>query len=147
MSSMVKGNTASIAGSFPSSFERIRLALVVSIYGGVPHETGDEKEILLDDVTSDGLILQDFGRQLPNKFIRKDTLKNTLGRPNTEIRALLAKLKAYKSRMRLKDNTSHYVIQVQRNPSVGKPDSLAWMQINSLNQFTITSITTYYLMH
>jgi len=102
MSSMVKGNTASVVGSFESSIERIRLTWVVSLYGRVPCETDDEREILFDDVTGDGLILHDFGRQLPNKFIRKDTLQNTLGRLNNKIQVLLAKLKGYKSQMRLK---------------------------------------------
>jgi nucleoside phosphorylase len=110
MPGMGKSHAASVASSFRSSFEGIKLALVVGIYGGVPNGTDDEKEILLGDVIiSDGLIQYDFGRQLPNTFIRKDTLQDSLGRPNTEIRALLAKLKGHRSRMRLKDNTSHYL--------------------------------------
>jgi len=121
MPGMGKGSAASVASSFRSSFEGIRLALVVGICGGVPFGTDDEKEILLGDVIiSDGLIQYDFGRQLPYKFMRKDTLQDSLGRPNTEIRALLAKLKGHRSRMRLKDNTSHYLTQVQENLGVEK---------------------------
>jgi hypothetical protein len=118
---MGKGSAASGASSFPSSFEGIKIALVVGICGGVPYGTDDEKEILLGDVIiSDGLIQYNFGRQLPNKFNRKDTLQDSLGRPNTEIRALLAKLKGYRSRMRLKENTSHFLTQVQQNLGVEK---------------------------
>jgi nucleoside phosphorylase len=116
-----KGSAASVASSFRSSFEGIKLALVVGICGGVPHRTDEEKEILLGDVIiSDGLIQYDFGRQLQNKFVRKDALQDSLGRPTTEIRALLAKLKGYRSRMRLKDNMSHYLTQVQQNNGVEK---------------------------
>lgn len=117
---MVKGNTASVAGSFQSSFERIGLTLVVSLYGGVPCEAHGEKEILLDDVTSDGLILHDFGRKLPNMFIRKDALHNTLGRLNTKIQVLLAKLKGYNSQMRLKTiplNTLYKCSRIQISKS------------------------------
>jgi len=47
---MGKGSAASVASSFRSSFEGIKLALVVGICGGVPNGTDDEKEILLGDV-------------------------------------------------------------------------------------------------
>jgi hypothetical protein len=46
-------------------------------------------------------------------------LQDSLGRPSTEIRALLAKLKGYTSRMRLEDNTSRYLTHVQQNLGVG----------------------------
>jgi nucleoside phosphorylase len=118
---MGKSSAASLASSLRSSFERIKLALVVGICGGVPNGNDDEKEILLGDVIiSDGLIEYDFGRQLPNKRIRKDTLLDSLGRPNTEIRAILAKLKGYRSRMRLNESTLHYLAHIQQNLSDGK---------------------------
>jgi len=50
MPSIGKGNAASVASSFRSSFEGIKLALVVGICGRVPHGTDEEKEILLIDV-------------------------------------------------------------------------------------------------
>jgi len=121
MPGMGKGNAAGVAASFRSSFEGIRLALVVGICGGVPHGTDDEEEILLGDVIiSDGLIEYDFGRKLPNKFIRKDTLQDSLARPNTEIRALLAKLKGNRGRMRLRDNASHHLMDLEQNLGVEK---------------------------
>ncbi|KAI9652637.1 MAG: hypothetical protein M1829_001488 [Trizodia sp. TS-e1964] len=116
MPGMGKGNAARVASSFRSSFEGIKLALVVGICGGVPHGTDDEKEILLGDVIiSDEIIEYDRGRQLPDKFARKDTLKDNLGRPNTEIRSLLSKLKGYRGRMRLEDNASHYLTDLCQN--------------------------------
>lgn len=105
-----KGNAASVAASFRSSFEGIRLALVVGICGGVPIGIDDEDEILLGDVIiSNGLVEYDFGRQLPNEFVRKDTLMDSLGRPNMEIRAFLAKLQGHKSRIQLRDKTSGHL--------------------------------------
>lgn len=71
----ILGIVASVASSFQSSFEGIKLALVVGIYSRVPHRTNEKKEVLLSDVIiSNRLIQYNFGRQLPNKFIRKDTL-------------------------------------------------------------------------
>ena len=116
-----KGNAASVAASFRSSFEGIKLALVVGICGGVPDGTDDVKEILLGDVIiSDGLIQYDFGRQLPDRFVRKNTLNDSLGRQNPEIRALLAKLKGHRGRMVLKDNTYHYLTTIQEQLGVEK---------------------------
>jgi len=116
MSGMGKGNAAGVAASF-----RSRLALVVGICGGVPHGTNDKEEILLGDVIiSDGLIEYDFGRRLPNKLIRKNALQDSLARPNTEIRALLAKLKGNRGRMRLRDNASYHFMDLEQNLGVEK---------------------------
>ena len=104
-----KRNAAAVAANFRSSFGGIRLALVVGICGGVPCGI-DEEEILLGDViVSDGLIQYDFGRQLPDGFVRKDTLNDNLGRQNSEIRAFLARLKGRRGWMRLKEKTFRYL--------------------------------------
>jgi nucleoside phosphorylase len=116
MPSIGKASAANVASSFRSSFVGIKLGLVVGICGGVPNGT-DDKEILLGDVViSTGLVEYDFGRQLPNGFIRKDTLGDNLGRPNAEIRALLAKLRGRRGRMRLKQNTSNYLAALYQEP-------------------------------
>ena len=105
MPGMGKGSAASVASSFRSSFGRIKLALVVGVCGGVP-VLADCEEILLGDVIiSTGIIQYDFSRQLPDRFIRKDTLEDNLGRPNVEIRAFLSKLGGFRGRKRLVDNT------------------------------------------
>ncbi|XTI89187.1 purine and uridine phosphorylase [Cenococcum geophilum] len=83
MPDMGKANAA-------TSFEGIKLALVVG-------------EILLGDVIiSTGIIQYDFGRQFPDGFIKKE-------KPNTEIRAHLAKLESGWDRRRLQDKTSEYL--------------------------------------
>jgi len=110
MPGMGKGNAAAVAASFRSSFGGIKLALVVGVCGGVPYGTDDEKEILLGDViVSDGLIRYDFGRQLPDRFVRKDTLNENLGRQNSEIRAFLTRLKGRRGRMRMREKAFDYL--------------------------------------
>lgn len=104
-----KGNAASVASSFRSSFGRIKLALIVGVCGGVPIGNDDEEILLGDVIISTGIIQYDFGRQLPDRFIRKDTLNDSLGRPNAEIRAFLSKLRGLRVRKRLGDNTSGYL--------------------------------------
>jgi nucleoside phosphorylase len=62
-----------------SNFLRIRLALIVGVCGGVPDGTDYEEEVLLGDVViSTSIVQYDFGRRLPNKFIRKHTLADDL---------------------------------------------------------------------
>ena len=107
-----KGNAASVASSFRSSFGRIKLALVVGICGGVPAGKDQEEIILGDVIISTGIIQYDFGRQLPDKFIRKDTLEDNLGRPNTEIRAFLSRLEGLRGRKRLGVSTLGYLEQL-----------------------------------
>ncbi|KAH8747830.1 nucleoside phosphorylase domain-containing protein [Hyaloscypha sp. PMI_1271] len=88
-----KGSATSVASSFRSSFGRIKLALVIGIYGGVLILVNSE-EILLGD--------------LPNRFVRKDTLEDNLGRLNTVIRAFLSKLGGLRSQDRLYERTYRY---------------------------------------
>ncbi|GKZ24839.1 hypothetical protein AbraIFM66951_005126 [Aspergillus brasiliensis] len=92
---------ATAAAYLHTSFEGIRLALVVGICGGAP-QGGDSpsREILLGDIVfSDGLIQYRFGRQYPhNRFLRKETPRDILPRPGNELRAVLAKLKTSQGR-------------------------------------------------
>lgn len=121
MPGMGKGNAASVLSSFRSSFPGIRLGLVVSICGGVPSGTDDEREILLGDVIiSEGLVQYDFGRQLPDGFVRKNTLNDSLGRPNMEIRSILARMKGKRGRRQLKDNTVQYIAVLCSTPDFEK---------------------------
>jgi nucleoside phosphorylase len=60
-----------VAANIFLSFQGIKIDLIVGVYGGVP-TTSDGTEILLGDVIISTLVVQvDFGRQYPNKFIRK----------------------------------------------------------------------------
>jgi hypothetical protein len=72
--------------------------------------------LLGDVIISTALVEFDFGRRLPDNFRRKDTLEHNLGRPNTEIRSLLAKLQGRRGRMRLRDNTVGYLTALFQEP-------------------------------
>jgi nucleoside phosphorylase len=89
---MGKVAAGSIAAFCRMSFPNIRLALVVGVCGGAPFY-GQRQIFLGDVVISDGVVQYDFGRRFPDRFQIKDTLSDSLGRPNLEIRSLLSKLK------------------------------------------------------
>jgi nucleoside phosphorylase len=106
---MGKGAAAGVAGGLRSSYPQVKLALVVGVCGGVPY-TPDGEEILLGDVIiSDGIVQYDFGKQYPDKFIRKDTLVHSLQRPDLEIRSLIAKLKTKVLRDHLSGRSAKYL--------------------------------------
>lgn len=110
-----KSSAASVAASFRSSFGRIKLALVVGICGGVPFGPDNEEILLGDVIISTGIIQYDFGRQLPDRFARKDTLEDNLGRPSTEIRAFLSKMGGYRGHKYLQENTFSYLQELYQN--------------------------------
>jgi nucleoside phosphorylase len=98
-------SAAAVAAALRASFPKIKL---VGICGGVPYGT-DQEEILLGDVIiSQALIQYDFGRQYPRGFKRKDSLKDTLGRPSPEIRAIQAKLETHHYIQKMQDNIATY---------------------------------------
>ncbi|KAI0120426.1 purine and uridine phosphorylase [Hypoxylon sp. NC0597] len=108
MPGMGKSIASSGAASLRSSFIGVKVVLVVGICGGVPG--GPQKEVLLGDVIiSDEVIQHDFGKQYPDSFELKNTIKDSLGRPNQEIRALLAKLRIPRQLEKLGRNTSQHL--------------------------------------
>ncbi|KAJ9650858.1 hypothetical protein H2198_009845 [Neophaeococcomyces mojaviensis] len=105
--------SAHVAASFRASFLNIRLGLVVGICGAVPQLTAQDEEIFLGDmIISTGIIQLDFGRQLPDQVIRKDTLKDNLGRPNQEVRAFLSKLQGWQGRLILRQRISTWIAAI-----------------------------------
>jgi nucleoside phosphorylase len=109
---MGKVNAASAAASMRSSYCCIQLALLVGVCGGAP--TGEHGEVLLGDVIiSDSVVQYDFGRQYPDKLERKDTTKDNLGRPNKDIRSLLAVLGTDRGIELLEDRTASWLEQLQ----------------------------------
>ncbi|KAL5603699.1 hypothetical protein FOVSG1_006449 [Fusarium oxysporum f. sp. vasinfectum] len=113
MPGMGSTNAAVVASNCRISFPNIKLALVVGVCGVIPFGPGGEEIILGDVVISDGVILYDLGHQLPDRFVRKDTLLDSLGRPNLEIRALLAKLKTLRGRKQLGTSIATYLGALQ----------------------------------
>ncbi|KFA80741.1 hypothetical protein S40288_10363, partial [Stachybotrys chartarum IBT 40288] len=112
-------NAAAVASNCRTSFPNIKLALVVGICGVTPFGGDRQPEIVLGDVViSDAVIQYDLGRQRPDRFVRKDTLLDSLGRPNMEIRALLAKLKGLRDRRALKANMVNYLDKLRADPDL-----------------------------
>ncbi|KAI9661687.1 MAG: hypothetical protein M1821_008925 [Bathelium mastoideum] len=104
MPGMGKSAAAAVATNIPTSFERIRLGLVVGICGGVPKSAEDGEEIILGDVVVSTNVVQfDLARQYPHRTISKNTLEDNLGRQNPEIRGFLQKMKGARGRKQLKD--------------------------------------------
>lgn len=121
MPGMGKASAAAAAASCRASFPNIKLALVVGVCGVVPFRPGNNKtaEIVLGDVIiTDGVVQYDLGRRLPERFVPKDTLLDALGRPNTEIRALLAKLKGLHERKMLQGKMAGYMDVLRGKPEL-----------------------------
>ncbi|KAH8688177.1 nucleoside phosphorylase domain-containing protein [Ilyonectria robusta] len=119
MPGMGKASSAAVAANCRASFPNVKLALVVGICGAVPFIPGSNIEVVLGDVIiSSGIIEYDLGRQLPERFIRKSTLLESLGRPNIEIRALLAKLQGLRGQAVLKRKMAKYLNQLQDVPAL-----------------------------
>ncbi|UKZ73418.1 hypothetical protein TrVFT333_001065 [Trichoderma virens FT-333] len=113
MPNMGKVAAAAAAVGLRASFQKINLALVVGICGGAPLGEHHSEIFLGDVVVSEGIIQYDFGRRFPNNiFVRKDTPQDNLPRPNPEIRATIAKLRADHSW--LQDKVSRHLHDLQR---------------------------------
>ncbi|OCK99021.1 purine and uridine phosphorylase [Cenococcum geophilum 1.58] len=92
LSHIGKTNATSAAHSLRLSYSGLWLVLLVGICGRVPRVGA--KEILLGNVVISKTIVQyDFSRRYPNGFIRKDTIKDNLSKPNKEVRNLLVMFK------------------------------------------------------
>ncbi|CRG88256.1 Nephrocystin-3 [Talaromyces islandicus] len=105
-------SSTAVAANLRSSFENIKMGIVVGICGGVP-KTAAGMEILLGDVIiSTSVIHIDFGRLYPHKFIRKKEVEDTLGRASPEIRAFIGKMSGYLMSERLKVKTSAYSAEI-----------------------------------
>ncbi|KAF4949930.1 hypothetical protein FGADI_8531 [Fusarium gaditjirri] len=109
MPGMGKVNAATVAANCGKSFPSVKLALVVGICGIVPFTPTEDEIILGDVIISNGVIQYDFGRQLPERLVRRDTLLDVPGRPNLEIRGVLAKLKALRHRRQLGTKIEGYM--------------------------------------
>lgn len=95
LSDMGKAMAASVAVSLCSSYPRVSLGLLVGVCGAVPFRgSGPEMTtISLGNVIISDIVVQyDLGRVLTDRFVRKDTAHDNLGRPNKTIRNILANL-------------------------------------------------------
>ena len=124
-------SAATVTANLKGSYHQIRLVLLVGICGAIPFRPGDfrkaeDSEIILGDViVSDSVIQYDFGRQYTSGFKRKNGVKDSLGRPNTEIRAFLTKLKGRKTKRALHGRIQEHIKSLQSQDDIWKrPDSV-----------------------
>ncbi|KAK3489478.1 uncharacterized protein B0T23DRAFT_398002 [Neurospora hispaniola] len=90
---MGKASAANAASSLRSSYPRVSLALVVGVCGAVPFIGPKRDQVVLGDVIISKLVVQyNLGKVLPDRFARKDTDHDRLGRPNKILRNMLATL-------------------------------------------------------
>ncbi|KAH0162964.1 purine and uridine phosphorylase, partial [Aureobasidium melanogenum] len=110
MPGMGKSSAASVASGLRLSFRGITLALVVGVCGAAPL---DKPLILGDVIISNSVVEFDSGRQYPDLFERKSGVKDTLGRPNTEIRGLLSKFEVPLIREDLEETILQNLVRLQ----------------------------------
>ncbi len=109
---MGKAAAARAAASFRSSYPNLKVALLVGICGGAPSAGTDE--LLLGDVVIGKMVLQhDFGRQYHDKLIPKDTADDSLGRPNKDIRGLIAIVESESGKERLRESAARHLVCLQ----------------------------------
>ncbi|KAI1325937.1 TPR repeat protein [Xylariaceae sp. FL0255] len=118
MPGMGKAHAAAVAVNCRTDFPNIELAIVGGICGAAPFAANGSEIVLGDIIISEGLIQYDLGRRYPERFERKDTLEDSLGRPNTELRALLAKLKSHPTRATLQSKTVEYLKDIRHDPQL-----------------------------
>ncbi|RKK75501.1 hypothetical protein BFJ71_g17107 [Fusarium oxysporum] len=118
MPGMGIANASAVASNCGRSFRGIKLALVVGVCGVVPFKLNKDEIVLGDVVVSDGIVQYDFGQQLPGHFARKDTLLDSLGRPNQEIRGVLAKLRSFRHRRQLSAKIAEYLDVLRQEPEL-----------------------------
>ncbi|KAK1237850.1 hypothetical protein MKX08_002429 [Trichoderma sp. CBMAI-0020] len=109
---MGTNSAASATANLRSSYGSLRLVFLVGICGGVPNIEGNDV-FLGDVVVSKAIIQYDFGRQYPGHFEVKNTVEDSLGRANRDIRGLLAVFETERMRDILQDKSAAYLKQLQ----------------------------------
>ncbi|KAH7322580.1 hypothetical protein B0I35DRAFT_426067 [Stachybotrys elegans] len=109
---MGKTNAASAAASLRSSYSNLKLVLLVGICGVAPYHR--QEEVLLGDVIVSKTVIQyDFGRQYPDKFVRKETTDANLGRANKDVRNLVGFFETDRGIDWLEARTAFFIQQLQ----------------------------------
>ncbi|GKT64384.1 phosphorylase superfamily protein [Colletotrichum tofieldiae] len=111
---MGKVSAATETARLRSLYPKLELAVLTGICGGVP-SPGTDNEILLGDVViSKSIVQYDIGRQYPGKFVRKDTVDDSLGRPNKDIRTLLVVLETQLGLKELQHRVNQNLAHIQQ---------------------------------
>lgn len=109
---MGTNSAASATANLRSSYGSLRLVFLVGICGGVPR-IADDDVFLGDVVVSKAIVQYDFGRQYPGQFEVKNTVEDSLGRANKDIRGMLAVFETELMRDRLQTKSAVYLKQLQ----------------------------------
>ncbi|RFU79549.1 phosphorylase superfamily [Trichoderma arundinaceum] len=109
---MGTNSAAAATASLRSSYSNLKLAFLVGVCAGVP-KVGDYDVFLGDVVVSKAIIQYDFGRQYPGHFEVKNTVEDSLGRANKDIRAMLALFETEHMREILQAKATGYLKQLQ----------------------------------
>ncbi|EXL64702.1 hypothetical protein FOPG_19044 [Fusarium oxysporum f. sp. conglutinans race 2 54008] len=118
MPGMGKVHAAAAASNCRASFPNVKIALVVGVCGVLPFKHNGEEIVLGDVVISEGIIQYDFGRRLPGQFIPKEGPLDSLGRPNQEIRGVLAQAKGIRGHQLLVSGVARYLSILRQNPKL-----------------------------
>ncbi|KAL9945171.1 hypothetical protein D7B24_002149 [Verticillium nonalfalfae] len=120
MPGMGKTSAAAVAANCRISYPNIKLALVVGICGVVPFDPVSNAEIVLGDVIiSHGVSQYDVGRRhVSGEAVRKETLTDPLGGPNSDIRTLLARLEGPRGQKILQAGIQNHLRVLQRDPDL-----------------------------
>ncbi|RFN50330.1 hypothetical protein FIE12Z_5510 [Fusarium flagelliforme] len=106
MPGMGKANAAAVASNCRASFRGIKLALVVGVCGVVPVSPAHDEIVLGDVIISDDVVQYDLGQL------------DSLGRPNQEIRGVLAKVKGLRHRRQLSSKMADYLNVLRQEPEL-----------------------------
>ncbi|PNP43621.1 hypothetical protein TGAMA5MH_04593 [Trichoderma gamsii] len=103
---------AGAAASFRSSYSNLQLAFLIGICGGVPWN-GEDEIHLGDVVISKSAVQYDLGDQYHKTFVIKDTVDDSLGRPNKNIRSLVKSFETERIRDQLRQKACLYLKDIQ----------------------------------
>ncbi|KAL7921495.1 purine and uridine phosphorylase [Trichoderma austrokoningii] len=109
---MGTNSAASATASLRASYGSLRLVFLVGVCGGVPR-VADEDVFLGDVVVSKAVVQYDLGRQHPEHFQVKNTVEDSLGRANKDIRGMLALLETNHVKNQLQIKSATYMTQLQ----------------------------------
>jgi nucleoside phosphorylase len=110
---MGKTNAAGAAAGVRSSYRSVTLALLVGICGGVPITNEDEQIFLGDVIISKAIVQYDFGRQYPDRFVRKNAVEDNLTKPNKNIGGLLQVFKTEHGLDSLEQDAAQFLKELQ----------------------------------
>jgi nucleoside phosphorylase len=117
LSHMGKANAASAAASLRSSYEDLKLVLLVGVCGGMPYNQFGEEVLLGDVIIGKSVTQHDFGRRYPDGFVPKDEDEDRLQKPDKLVRNLLAVFETDRGLELLENRTSNFLKEVQSKAS------------------------------